>query len=64
MSAQYTPMQPPLVKSPGAIYLTKQAALATVHSIDATEAEHVAALNTLTTIARDELLPAKARSAS
>jgi hypothetical protein len=52
-----TPMLPPTQKSPGAIYLTKQAALETVHSLDASDDEHEAAVALLAEIARSELLP-------
>jgi hypothetical protein len=53
--------RPPIVKSPGAILLTKQAALETVHSITATQEQHDDALRILTEIARSELLPPAAR---
>lgn len=53
------PRTPPVVKSPGAIFLTKEAALETAHSLEATEAEHRAAIETLTRIARAELMPAR-----
>jgi len=50
------PMPAPAIKSPGALLLTKEAALKVIHSVTSTPAQHEEAIANLTAIARQELI--------